>query len=109
MQRQGRYSPLGALGTVAALLLFLFLVAQGEKQISEEGAGAGTRGKELEDRSRGIVPAQEEKEDGESRRKAGQAEAGSSWGNWGWHSQGHSLQAEEFSHLQAEAQDKHLA
>lgn len=61
MPRQGRHGPLGALGTVAALLLVLFLVAQGEKQLSEEGAGAGTRGKELEDRSRGIVPAQEEK------------------------------------------------
>lgn len=109
MQRQGRHGPLGALGTVAALLLVLFLVAQGEKQISEEGAGAGTQGKELEDRSRGIVPAQEEKEDGESRRKAGQAEAGSRRGKRGWHSQGHGLRAEEFFHLQAEAQDKHLA
>lgn len=109
MQRQGRHGPLGALGTVAALLLVLFLVAQGEKQTSEEGTGAGTQGKEPEDRSRGIVPAQEEKEDGERKRKAGQAESGSSWGNWGWHSQGHGLRAKEFSHLQAEAQDKHLA
>lgn len=49
------------------------------------------------------------KEDGESRRKAGQAEAGSRRGKWGWHSQGHGLRAEEFFHLQAEAQDKHLA